>query len=111
MNKEPIGLYIFRFVLGLGLFAFMAMLYWSSVLLENDMKTVKTELGQLKGQLSTIQDAVSNIHTNSQSSPQNQESENLPTKSQALTLRNRPHIDSSLPNLLQDDPFFRESIA
>lgn len=54
MNREPIALYIFRFVLGLGLFAFMAMLYWSSVLLENDMLALRSEVSQLRIQLSTF---------------------------------------------------------
>ncbi|MBA3816923.1 MAG: hypothetical protein H0X29_10500, partial [Parachlamydiaceae bacterium] len=48
MNKEPIGLYIFRYVLGFGLFTFMCMLYWSSTLVEDDLKVLRNEIGQLK---------------------------------------------------------------
>ena len=54
MRKEPIALYIFRFLMGLGLFAFMCMLYWSSVLIEQDMKGVQKELSTIGGQLSSI---------------------------------------------------------
>ena len=51
MNKEPIGLYIFRFVTGFGLFAFMCMLYWSSTLVEDRLTSIRTEQAQLKEDL------------------------------------------------------------
>ena len=57
MNKEPIALYLFRFVLGLGLFAFMGMLYWSSELVEQDLRylkqefqTIQVDLDQMRSQ-------------------------------------------------------------
>lgn len=54
MNKEPIGLYIFRFVFGFALFAFMGMLYWSSTLIENDLRLLRGDLLQLKNDLFTL---------------------------------------------------------
>jgi len=62
MNKEPIGLYIFRFMIGLGLFAFMIMLYWSSVLLEVDVKELKNDINQLKSEVLTSRLEVDRIH-------------------------------------------------
>lgn len=50
MNKEPVALYIFRFIMGLGLFVFMCMLYWSSELIEKDLKSLKRDLASLKDQ-------------------------------------------------------------
>ena len=61
MNKEPIGLYIFRFVLGLGLFAFMVMLYWSSALIELDMKNLRSDLSQLKNDVYNLRSDVNRI--------------------------------------------------
>ncbi len=54
MNKEPLALYIFRLLVAFGLFAFMAMLYWSSQLLEKDMLEVRGELSQIKSTLQEI---------------------------------------------------------
>lgn len=54
MNKEPVGLYIFRFVLGFGLFAFMCMLYWSSTLVENSLLSLRSEMSQLKNDLFSL---------------------------------------------------------
>lgn len=51
MNKEPIGLYIFRFMLGLGLFVFMCMLYWSSTLIENNLQSLRSEISQINSDL------------------------------------------------------------
>ncbi len=51
MNKEPIGLYIFRYVLGFGLFAFMCMLYWSSTLVESNLTSLRLDISQLKNDL------------------------------------------------------------
>ena len=51
MNKEPIGLYIFRYILGFGLFAFMCMLYWSSTLVEGNLQALRSDISQLKNDL------------------------------------------------------------
>ncbi|HEV8053005.1 MAG TPA: ABC transporter substrate-binding protein [Parachlamydiaceae bacterium] len=54
MNKEPIGLYIFRFVSGFALFAFMCMLYWSSTIVENHLQSLITEISQIKSDLISL---------------------------------------------------------
>jgi peptide/nickel transport system substrate-binding protein len=54
MNKEPVSLYIFRFITGLALLIFMILLYWSSTLIENDLKNLRGEISQLKSDLSTM---------------------------------------------------------
>ena len=51
MNKEPIGLYILRYILSFALLAFMAMLYWSSVLIEGDLKELRSDLTELKNDI------------------------------------------------------------
>lgn len=119
MNKEPIGLYIFRFILGFGLFAFMAMLYWSSTLIEDNVKDLQAELGQLKNDVFSLHsemdkmrgDILQAILENQKSVPDSaMDSVSYPviTKQAAplLSLQSRPHIDPELPNLLNEDPFY-----
>jgi peptide/nickel transport system substrate-binding protein len=51
MNKEPVFFYIFRILLAFALFAFMMMLYWSSELLEKDIKYLKSDLDQVHSEI------------------------------------------------------------
>lgn len=117
MNKEPIGLYIFRFVLGLGLFAFMVMLYFSSTLIELDMKNLRSDLSQLKNDFHNLQIDVNRIREQVLQSIVEQQQSLLNTAnnppstlrsspSSTSSLKSRPHIDASLPNLLEEDPFY-----
>jgi len=90
MNKEPLGLYIFRFVLAFGLFAFMAMLYWSSLVIEEDLKDIRSEITELKNDQPTG-------HTDTY-------------KIRNEAAQNNPKMDSSLPNLLSEDPFYAKTL-
>lgn len=99
MNKEPIGLYIFRILCAIGLFAFMAMLYWSSLLLEEDMVNVKKELSQIKN---TLQDI-----SRKGVSVQNQSSTQKNAKSTPTIARK---WDPKFPNMLSDDPFYETTL-
>ncbi len=54
MNKEPIGLYIFRFISGLALLAFMGMIYWSSLILENQVRALAANISELKNDLFSL---------------------------------------------------------
>jgi peptide/nickel transport system substrate-binding protein len=103
MNQEPIGLYIFRFVLGFGLFAFMAMLYWSSVLIEQDLKFIQGDLLQIKNDLLTIRGDVNKIGTETLQSVLKQTSK-FPEKSAASS---NPS-NSFSANLLTPDPFYTD---
>ena len=116
MNKEPIGLYIFRLMLGFGLLIFMLMLYWSSTLIEEDIKGLRGDIGQLKNDLQIIRTNTEKLHANSldpNSNPSSPSSDSSGTPktsiSTSLTL-NRPQIDPNLPNLLQDDPFYNVTL-
>ncbi len=98
MQKEPLSLYLFRFVLAFGLFAFMAMLYWSSLLVEEDLKIIKTQLQQLKEQTRQTKSAVSESAT-----PR-------PASTPSAAPLKRTHIDPALTNLLKEDPFYAETL-
>lgn len=102
MNREPIGLYIFRFITGLALMAFMAMLYWSSLLIEGDMKGIKQEMTQLRSDMDKIRiDIIKNAAT-------------APTRTAPATSSPSPVANSALSEagksqgteLLTTDPFY-----
>ncbi|MBA3957246.1 MAG: permease [Parachlamydiaceae bacterium] len=91
MQKEPLSLYIFRFVMGIGLLVFMFMLYWSSLLIESDLKALRSELTQIKNELSTLKTFSFSPNASKASTSQTQRTS---------------LADPSLPNLLTEDPFF-----
>lgn len=101
MNKEPIGLYIFRLMLSLGLFGFMCMLYWSSVLIEEHIKLVRGDLSNLEREVSQL------IGQANSYGP-------LKTQLSGETFQAAPRvssqIDPSLPNLLTEDPFYKTTL-
>jgi peptide/nickel transport system substrate-binding protein len=112
MNKEPISLYIFRFVLGLGLFAFMAMLYWSSILIENQLKFVRHDLVQIKNDLYTVRSETEKIRTDvlkmllSYTPPSNSPSY---TTTSASSKPSHQEIASG-ENLLHEDSFYQTTL-
>lgn len=97
MSKEPIGLYLLRIAVALGLFAFMAMLYWSSLTLEERMRAIQNKLEQVDTQLQELKDT---LETQPVVSPVatgvNQETTDLP--------------ESQYPNLLGEDPFYKKTL-
>lgn len=108
MNKEPIGLYIFRFVLGLGLFAFMCMLYWSSVLIEDSLKSLRSDVSQLKNDIFNIRTDVEKIHEDVLKSLLDSRIEkDIPSPEPALE---KKISKNNYPNILQKDLFFAETL-
>lgn len=127
MNKEPIGLYIFRYITGFGLFAFMCMLYWSSTLVENDLKALRSDISQLKNDVFALHLDTEKVRSQileSLFSEQNRlqvdvagDEENSGTSSEAQHFSNmaaprtapKPITDAKkYTNLLQNDPFYSE---
>ena len=77
-------------LVGFGLLlAFVGMLYWSSLLVEEDLKQVKQEIEQLKER---ADQAPVVVQTEKSKAP-------------------NPHIDPSLPNLLEPDPFLCQNFG
>lgn len=127
MNREPIGLYIFRFVLGFGLFAFMCMLYWSSTLVESSLFSLRSEVSQLKNDLFSLRTENGKIRADLLQAilkENNQLKEvflrgaicaeraadlTLPPLQKKQTESEKTLVNSELyPNLLTEDPFFRD---
>lgn len=105
MNKEPVAFYIIRLLMQWGILILLFMLYWSSTLLEEDMLTVHSEIEALRTDINALKDDLNSLSSNSQIlSPDTQEAG---LKKMSKLLQNRPHMDASLPNLLEIDPFYK----
>lgn len=119
MNREPIGLYIFRILLGLGLFVFMCMLYWSSTLIEDRLQNMSVEIAQLKNEIYSLNSGVDKVrvdflqelHTISQccvtSATKAGELSQFPLP---LPKEEKSISSSGYPNLLNKDPFFEVTL-
>ena len=106
MNREPIALYIFRFVLGFGLFAFMCLLYWSSVLIEENIKEIRSDIAEIREDLVELQSDTDRVRDDvMRAILYAQPQESLPQQNSSLS-SNRTRIDQNLPNMLQEDPFY-----
>lgn len=107
MNKEPVLLYVLRFLVSVAILCFLVMLYWSSALLEEDIQNLRTEVKEVKTDLNAMQDDLKNTTISARQNG-GQEGEQLTQKTDPY--KNRAHIDPSLPNLLQEDTFYEKTL-
>ncbi len=94
MIREPLIAYVFRWLAILFILGLMGMLYWSSLLVEQDLKKVKFDLAEMNQQLKAIQ---------------------LAPKDWGLANHEHKHkrkslIDPSLPNLMTQDDFYTKKL-
>lgn len=97
MRREPLGLSILRFCIGVLLLGFLGMLYWSSSLVEIRLQQVNKELAEIKQTLKTNTSGFLAPRDTKEPSPQ---TATLPSKL----------LDPSLPNLLHEDPFYAHTL-
>lgn len=109
MNREPIGLYIFRFILGLGLFAFMAMLYWSSVLIEAEVKDLRLELEQISNELFILHGSIEKNRSGLIENLTREKKFDQKT-AEGNSQKSASNTLSSFPNLLKNDPFYATTL-
>lgn len=95
MNKEPLSLYIFRILLACGLFFFMGLLYWSSLLIEENIQLIREELVEIHQEIDQLK--------NRGFLKGGATEDRLP---QGYVNRQDP----SLPNLLTPDPFYETTL-
>lgn len=120
MNKEPIGLYIFRYILGFGLFAFMCMLYWSSTLVEDDLRVLRNDIAQLKNDIFAIHIDIEKMRGDILETLLNEQSHqtiegpaaySVPKPNSNFPAQKKSSNDTvKSPNLLQKDPFYLETL-
>ena len=83
---------LIKLLLIAALCVFFGMTYWSSLLIEKDLKTLRSEISQLKKEIHTLR-YTSRVVRNER------------TQSQQRSL-----IDSSYPSLLSEDPFYATTL-
>lgn len=103
MVREPLSLYIFRYIVGFGILFFMAMIYWSSLLVEEDLKQVINQLEDVKKELSDTKAEVAFRKNHQVNGLEEHHQGSSPAK-----IVKRDQIDAKLPNLLHPDPFYEK---
>lgn len=96
MNRGSAFFYLFRFVAGFIAIVLLAMLYYSSYLIEKDVKSIKEELSE-------IQKLYSREGGGSFSTP-------LAYSEESSSVKPLLFADSTLPNLLTEDSFYRSTL-
>ena len=103
MNKEPIGLYIFRYILGFIVVILLSMIYWSSTLVEEDMKQLRSDMAQLKNDLFAMRGDMRAISERAVDCAKISASELTPHEE-------TPKATDSNNNLLHPDPFYEKTL-
>ena len=98
MNREPTSLHIFRYLIGLGIFGFMGMLYWSSNLIEQDLHHLQSDITQIKSGVEEIKRESSKEPLRVTSPPM------IPKQAKEEGQASLSH------NLLLPDPFFEKTL-
>lgn len=103
MNKDSISLRIFRSFLSVGIFLFFAMLYWSSEIIEEKIIEIESDLAAIKNDVLVLRHEAEKNH-------RDEKNEQQPplSKQQITTLHS--HMNSSLPNILVEDPFYTATL-
>lgn len=100
MKKEPFILYLFRFFMGAALLFLVAMLYWSSILIEENVQNLRQEMTSLHNEMNALNEQITNLSFATPSEGSQVAKKDKP----------RPHIDVDLPNLLEEDPYYKETL-
>jgi len=93
MKRESRLFYFIRLFFALILCIFVLMLYWSSLLVEADLKVIRTEINQIKKELDRFEQGSYN-----------------PVKKENDTPSAISKADPKLPNLLTEDPFYLKTL-
>lgn len=101
MKREPVGLYIFRVMLGIFLLAFMCLLYFSSTLIEKNMLSIQQEMEKITNRLADIKSDIEKIDL---------EKVQQTSKTFSQSGKERKHISSKYPNILTKDPYYEETL-
>ncbi len=95
MQRESFFYRLFKILLGLAILFLFAMMYWSSVLVENGVIALKAEVRRLNDQVLKLQEDIKNR-------PQ--------TDAMKLSSIESSQVKNELPNLLEEDPFYQVTL-
>ncbi len=97
MNKNSVFRWVFSFLLLL----LIGMLYWSSTLIEKDLKFLQQEAAEVKRGLDELRSDTQRLR---------QEIHAHPIASAQQRTERSSHLDSQFPNLLEEDPFYTTTL-
>lgn len=98
MYKQSLFFTLFRLLIWLAILGFMAMLYWSSLLVEENLKEVKHSLKAI------------GKHVNDLRSMPRATEKAVSENDELHTYKQRLHINPELPNLLTEDHFYVDTL-
>lgn len=107
MKKEPLFMYIFRLGIGLAFLFMMTMVYWSSELVEKDLKTIQNDLDMIKEEVRAMKsiDRTFSI-AQRQLPPTTELAENGVNSTSSV-----PSVgDPAYPNILVEDEFYSKKL-
>jgi peptide/nickel transport system substrate-binding protein len=111
MNKEPITFYIFRLLLSLSLLVLVIMLYWSSLLVEDNTLSIRSNIEQLQQEVSHLKIEIIQIEQTIKHADLTHEHPIITSPSSSKKASTSPsHIHPLFPNLLHEDLFYSQTL-
>lgn len=104
MKREPFFLSFIRAIFYLGLLGLIGMLYWSSALVEKDLKFIKGELQLINSNLDMIQNGIKKFRLN------HLDLESLSIKGHSDKGMLNLNLSDNSQNLLTLDPFYTQTL-
>ena len=103
MKKEPLFLYIFQIFLKIALVAFLVLLYWSSLVVEEKSQETINTLLQLKSEIEELKEI---SRQQSLGNAPLERPEETPKKEISV----KEQVKEEFPNLLEKDPFYEKTL-
>lgn len=104
MNKEPTSLYIFRYILGVIAVFLLGMIYWSTTLLEEDLKMLRSDIAQVKSDIFSLRSDITKLAVDcakiSAAASQSTQGEIKKPENDNNLLHEDPFYEITLPELL-----------
>lgn len=95
MKNRSSLFYLLRLFSGIFAVTFLALIYWSSLIQESKLQKIDDSIESIQKEISHLKFSKSG---------------SVPLVQKEIKLKPRPHIDPSLPNLLQKDPYFTKTL-
>lgn len=96
MKKEPLAFYLLRLALSLLMVGLIALLYWSNLLIEDQQRSLQTDVSELRSKIDELQETLSK-----------QPRVSLANTSSDIVANESV---SPYPNLLEEDPFYEKTL-
>ncbi len=116
MIKNSLGFTIFKFIATLLILFFLGMIYWSLILLEDDMKHLTTSFRDLKQEVEgmridtqKMRTSLGEISSNKAHDLTSRSSSNE-ERSESISEAKYSHMDPKLPNLFEKDLFYKKTL-